>query len=443
MPADGVRSFVLVSVGQFIAVSGVTIFNFAAAYYVYRNYSVLVLGIFYALPFVALVVASPITGSLIDRWGTRRSLLVSNLTGLLLVCTLVVVPFTHRLSTWHGFVIVVMVPLLKALLLPAFEATVPFLVPKRHIGRANGIRMIVNGAGAVLGPVVAVPLLDVIGIYGVGLVAFVTLAIGVASLLSVHIPHVHSDDRTPASSSTLVAEFMQVWHYIRNRPGLPALLVFFGITSFGLGFTEVLLPQLLVAFTSDTTLEVVLAIGLAGMAAMTVAMTIWGGPRRRVYGLLCYSLLFAAAMVVGSLRPNVALIAVAAFVFLGTTPVIIGHVQTLLNIKVAPEFQGRMMGLKNSFYGVLLMAGNILAGFGGGLLQPLIGKDHVRSRALVPLLGNGPDRGFALALMLVGLLTVLALFLTYRRPQLRELEDRLPDVTPEDLALQPAPAVAD
>jgi hypothetical protein len=438
LPANGIRTFVIVSCGQFIAVTGVTLFNFAAAFYVYRKYSLLVVGIVYALPFLMLVAASPFTGSLVDRWGARRALLVSNMAGILLVCTLVLVPLTGALTVWHGFVIVLAVPLIKALLLPAFETAVPFLVPKRHIGRANGTRMLVNGTGAVLGPVVAVLLLDAIGIYGVGVVACLSLVLGILTLLPVHIPRALREDASSNSPRALLADFRQAWQYVRARHGLPALLVFFGVTSFGIGVVEVLLPRLVLAFASVGELDVVLIVGLAGMVITGLAMTVWGGPRRRVSGLLGYSLLFAVAMVLGSLRPSIALIAIAAFVFLGSTSIIIGNVQTILHTKVEPHLQGRVMGLKNAFYGILLMLGNILAGLGGGILQPLIGTDHAATRAVARMLGGGPGREFALLMLVVGAAVALCVLLAYRHSPLRHLEDRLPDVTPEDLALEAA-----
>ncbi len=438
VPAHGVRTFVIVSCGQFVALTGVTLFNFAAAFYFYGTYSLLVVGFVYALPFVVLVGASPIAGALIDRWGVRRALLASNVGGIVLVATLAVVPFTHTLAVWHAFVVVMVVPLLKALLLPAFEASVPLLVPKQHIGRANGMRMFMNGIGAVLGPIAAVLLLEVIGLYGVGLLVFSSLAVGVLTLVPVRIPRARRDDAAGIGMPALVAEAKQGWHYLRARPGLPALLVFFGVTSFGIGFVEVILPRLVSAFASPTALDVVFVAAVVGMAGTGVAMTIWGGPRRRVRGMLGYSLLLAGAMVIGSLRPNIPLIAAAAAVFLGSTSIIVGNIQTILCTKVEPQLLGRVMGWKNSVYGGLLQLGDILAGLSGGLVAPLIGADHVRSRVLVAVVGDGAGRGFAVLMLAMGLLLAVCVVIAHRHRRLRELEDVLPDVTPADVALASA-----
>ncbi|WP_019925399.1 MFS transporter [Nocardia sp. BMG111209] len=433
----GVRTFTILSIGQFAAICGVTLLNFAAAFSVYRTYSILVLGIIYAMPFVILVLASPLTGALVDRWGTRRALLVSNAGGLALVATLVLLPIEHTVPAWHGLIIIVSVPLLKALLLPAYEASVPFLVPKRHIGRANGMRMFMNGFGAALGPIAAGPALDAVGMTGVGLIAAATVGLGLATVWFATIPAAPQPDSTGTGPAAWFAEFRVAWDRVRARGGLVDLLMFFAVVSFGIGFVEVLLPRLVDGFGTAAELRAVLLVATAGMLISGVAVTIWGGPRRRVRGLLEFSLLLAAAMIVGSLRPNVALIAVAAFVFLSCTSVILGNVQTLLNVKVEPEFQGRVMGLKNAVYGVALMAGNTLAGFGGGVFDPLVGHDRVDSGALTLFIGGGPARGFALVLMVTGILVALFVIAAYRSRRLRTLEADLPDVTPEDLAARP------
>lgn len=434
-PAHGVRTFVIVAIGQVIAVTGLTIFNFAVAYYVYPDVPTLwIVGIVYALPFLAFLVASPFAGSLIDRWGPRRALLVSNVGGIVLTATVVVLPFTHGVSMVHGFVIVTAVPFIKALLLPAFESAVPFLVPKRHIGRANGTRMLVNGAGAALGPVAAALLLDSVGIWGVVVLVVVTLIIGVLTLLAVRIPQARQEVSAPASLPVLLAEFRQAWRYTVAKQGLVSLLAFFGVVSLGIGFVEVLLPRLVLAFADADALTLVLLAGVVGMAGFGIAMTIWGGPRNRVAGTLGYTMLFAGAMVVGALRPNVMLLAVAAFFFLGSTSIILGNVHTILHTKVEPPLMGRVMALKNAVYSILLMVGDILAGLTSAAAQPLVGADRVNSRAVALVVGDGPGRGFAVLMLAMGVLIILCTVYAHRYPRLRNLNEALPDVTPEDLA---------
>ena len=188
MPDNGVRTFVIASCGQFVAFTGMTLLNDAAAYQIYGSYSLTVYGLISALPIVLVLVASPIAGSLVDRRGVRRALVVSNV-GFLLVAVLAM-PFRHTFVGWFGVLILMADPLLKALLLPALEASVPLLLPKRHIGRANGYRMFFSGVSALLGPFVAVLLLRAVGTSGLALLVCLTSVLGLSTLLPIRIPRV-------------------------------------------------------------------------------------------------------------------------------------------------------------------------------------------------------------------------------------------------------------
>ncbi|MEV4706172.1 MFS transporter [Actinoplanes sp. NPDC049316] len=434
--ADGVRTFVVVSVVQFVALCAVTLLNFAAAYYVYQTYSLVVLGFVYALPFVVLLVSSPFSGSLIDRWGVRRALIVSNSAGTVLAAaTLVLVPFMRTPALWLGVLIVTTVPLVKGLLLPAFEASVPMLVPKRHFGRANGMRMTVNGFGAVLLPYAAVWLVKAIGITAVAALVTVTMALTVLAVRACRIPSARPGGNAGAAGpAQLLAEFRQGWDHLRARAGLPALVAFSGVVAFAIGFCEVLLPQTVIAIGRDDALLTVLVAGFAGMTVYGAAMTVWGGPRRRVAGIFGYTLVLAAAMVAGSLRPSVALLAVAAFVFLGSTSIIVGNLQTVFHTKVEPRLQGRVMALKNVFYAATLMLGNISAGLSGDLLMPVIGEYEVRSPTVATVFGGGAGRAFAILITAAGALIAVVVWRASRHRALTGVELRLPDVTREDVA---------
>jgi MFS family permease len=164
-----------------------------------------------------------------------------------------------------------------------------------------------------------------------------------------------------------------------------------------------------------------------------VAVSVWGGPRRRVRGVLGFSLLLAAAVMIGSTRPNAALVAVAAFVFLGALGVVISTNQVIWQTKVEPHLMGRVMALVNMIALVPQLVANVLAGLAvDKVFEPLVGRDEVRSPAVATLVGDGPGRGIALLMMVVGLLLALTVAVAALSPRLRRLEDELPDVASPD-----------
>ncbi|MCX4091630.1 MFS transporter [Nocardia sp. alder85J] len=441
-PPNGFRAFVILWCGQFLSLIGSGLSGFALGVYVYQiTGSAATLGLIFALAALPFLLAAPFAGALVDRWGARRALLVGNSGALLVMLTLAALLHTGAFAPWQMIVIVAALSMVSALTAPAFDAAVPLLVPKDQIGRANGMRLVALATSQGLGPVIAGFLLLALGIDGIVLIDCVSFGCGIVSLLFVVIPRVRPrDTATAAGLATLLADFRLAWRYIAARRGLVALLAFMAALEFCAGFVDLLINPLVLAFASSGALGAVLSIGGAGMIAASVAMTVWSGPRRRVRALLGFSMLLAAATVLGSLRPSLPLVALAAVIFLGGLAVVIACNRAIWQTKVEPQLLGRAMALQGMVASVPQLIAFALAGWvSGNLFLPLAGRRQVRSPLLSVLVGHGPDRGYALLLMVIGILLAVCVTAAWQYPRLRRLEHELPDVTTADLA---DPAVA-
>lgn len=441
-PATGFRAFVILWCGQFVSMIGSSLSGFALGVYVYQvTGSATTFGLIFALSALPFVAASPFTGSLVDRWGARRALLVGNVGALFVMLVLALLLFTGVFRPWHVTVIVAVLSVFGALQIPAFGAAVPLLVSKRHLGQANGMRMLAAATSQIVAPVVAGFLLLAIGIYGIVVMDCVTFGLGIVTLLFVRIPSAQRGEDVPATAGSppLLQDFRVAWHYVDRRRGLLALLVFIAALEFCAGVVDLALTPLILAFASSGALGTALSIGGIGMGATSLAMTVWGGPRRRVRGILGFSFVLAVAIVVGSLRPNITVIAAAAFGFLGSLAIVITCNQSVWQTKVEPHLLGRVIALQYMIASVPQLLSFALAGLAADhIFVPLVGRDHVRSPLIAALVGDGPGRGFALLIMVMGVLLALCVGLAYLYPRLRHLEDELPDVTPEDATLEDA-----
>src|SRR5215207_5406686 len=77
MTAPTLRRFVIIWCGQIVSMTGSSLSSFALGVYAYLlTGSVTTLGFIYALAYLPLILASPFTGSLVDRWGPRRAMVV-------------------------------------------------------------------------------------------------------------------------------------------------------------------------------------------------------------------------------------------------------------------------------------------------------------------------------------------------------------------------------
>lgn len=430
------RRFAVLWVGQLVALTCVDLATFAVQVstleHLYDTPALLVATV--AGPVVAFVLCSPAAGALVDRAGPRRALLAANgltalnllLLGLLLgTGALDPVAIAFYLLVGSG---------LKALHLAAYEAAVPLLVPKRHLGRANGGRMLLTGLAGVVGLVTVHPLLASPGLVVVLLVCGATTLLPALTVWTLRIPRVDPGPIT-AGRTGLLAEAAEAWRYVTARPGMPALLAVLAVVNIGIGCSEQLLPSLALGFGSEADVTVDLLAGFAGLVTGTLVMVFWGGPKRLGAGIVGSVLLFAGAMVAGALRPSTWLVAASAFVFLGATPVVIGTVQTLWQRKVEPRLLGRTAAIKNVVMDVPYTASALTVGL---VVIPAVDGGDIPSAVVDAAIGDGAGRGYAVALLTVGVAVAACALAATRRPGLRELEHDRPDVTLEDLAARAA-----
>jgi hypothetical protein len=447
-PAYGSRAFVVLWGGQFVSLVGSALTSFALGVRVYQlTGSVTKLGLVYTLAFVPQILVSPVAGALVDRWGRKRALLLSNGGAMIMALSLAALLATHSFAAWNVYIVTAVNSMLAALQLPAFGSAVPLLVPKQHIGRANGMLLLASSASQVLAPAAAGALLLVIKIQGVVLLDCLSFGVAILTLLAIRIPQPPAaapagggPAGAPAAKSGVLGDFAESWRYVAARRGLVGLLVFFAALNLSVGFADVLITPLVLAFASTAALGAVLSVGGIGMVGGSVAMSIWGGPRRRVTGVLGFSLLLGVAFIVGSLRPSVPLIAAAAFVFLGSSSIINVSYRGIWQTKVEQRLQGRVLALQNMVTTSSLPVAYLLAGpLASGVFEPLAGRRQARPGLVAALVGHGADRGIALLLLLLGVVILLTVAGGYLNRHLRDLEDELPDAVPDMPAPTPEP----
>lgn len=435
----GRRTFALFYAGEFIAITGMELATYSIWTYLASLYGFPVwLQISTFLWYLPFVLVSPFAGALVDRWGARRSMMVASIAGALNFITLALfstagtsplMPVLFVCSLYFAVV-------LKTFHLTAFDASIPFLVPKQRLAKANGMRMVVTAAAAILGFAVSGPILDTLGLYGVIVMGCVCYAFG---LLTLRIVSMAKPIRTAADTAAgplfkaLLVEFGWAWRYLTTRPGLVSLLGFVALAHVGLSACEAFWHEMALSFASRDEIILVAVAAVAGITVGTVLMMVLGSIRRLADSIIASSMLLSGAVVLGSLRPNTVLLAVAAFLLLASGPVLIGSVQTLMQLKVVPGMLGRTAAMRNLLSSLPFMATRITSLV---VLLPLVNDKDVDAPWLTAVVGAGNDRGIAAVTLVIGIALVVTFFLIYRRSSVRTVEQNFPDVTPHD----PVPA---
>jgi MFS transporter, DHA3 family, macrolide efflux protein len=426
--AAGVRAFGLVWLGQLISSVGSGLTSFALGVWVFQKTGSVTqfaaIAFFGALPGL---LAAPMAGVLVDRWDRRKVMLWANLGSGLRTLAVAGLLWADQLQVWQIYVAVAVASIFRTFHIPAYIAATTLLVPKKHLARASGMTQFGQAAAETLAPLLAGLLVAFIGVAGVLVIDFATFLLAVVTLALVQIP------RPPASAAGLVRKSMRQeaaygWQFIRERTGLRGLLIYFAMLNLVLSMVSVLIIPLVLSVADTVTLGRVLTISSAGLLVGSILMTVTGGPKPHIHGVLGFGLLFGTGMVLAGLRPNPWLIAAGLFTTMFGAPVINGASQAIWQTKVPPDVQGRVFAVRRMLAQFTVPMGHLAAGpLADQVFRPLLVPGGALAGSVGPVLGVGPGRGIGLLFILLALLPILVSFWGYAQPQVRRVEEDLPD----------------
>ena len=426
----GMRVFALIWFGQMTSMVGSGLTEFALGVDLYRRTgSATQFALFYLCFLLPFLIVSPFAGAVVDRFDRKKVMILAD-TGsgicTVLIATLMV---TGYYQTWHLYVLVAMISTCDSFQWPAFTASTSLLVPKEHLGRADGMIELSWGAARVLSPLLGGFLASLVPLPVLFMIDFATFAFAVVTVLLVRIPRPEVSEAGEAAKGSLRREIAHGWTYIKTRPGLRGLLIFFFMMNFSLGFVQVLLTPMVLSIHSVATLGTLLSFGSAGIIAGGVLMMLWGGPKRRVNAVLGLGLVFGLAMVLIGTFQLAPLMAGAVFLYYVVQPVINGSDEVIWQTKVPADLQGRVFALRRSFeWGSSPLAYAISGPLAERVFEPLLVVGGPLAGTIGQVIGVGPGRGIGLLLVTVGLLPFIAATWGFLHPRIRRVQEELPDV---------------
>jgi DHA3 family macrolide efflux protein-like MFS transporter len=379
------------------------------------------------------VILSPIAGALVDRWNRRTAMIVSDIGAGLASLALVLLVLAGTLDLWKLYGLMAVSSAFTTLMWPAINASTSLLVPKEHLGRANGLLQGAEAASMLVTPVLGALLYVSYGLkvmVGLDVASFV---IAVFTLLLVRIPSPAPVAVVEGVKPSFLKEVTYGFTYINQRRGLLGLLIFFLSLNFILGFINVLwTPLILTLYNPKILGQVESFIGLGALLG-TIFMSVWGGPKRRILGVLGFGAIGGACTSLVGLPPSWPLYAMAGALMLFFMPVVSASSQAIWQVKVEPSVQGRVFAVRRMIAWCTTPLASLVAGpvtdrifepgmRAGGALTPFFG-----------FLGTGPGAGIRLIFVFVGIGTVAIAAAAYASPKVRNVETDLPDAVTEEV----------
>jgi MFS transporter, DHA3 family, macrolide efflux protein len=428
----GMLAFLIILVGQLFSVLASSMSHFALTIWMYQQtesaFALGMMQVFFITPFLII---SPFAGVMVDRYNRKAMMMVSDLAAAIATGGIFVLYALGMLEFWHLYVAAVLNGIGNTFQWPAYSAAISTMIPKEQLGRANGLMSLMEAGPGVVAPLLAGMLLPLIGLVGILAIDIVTFFFAIGTLLFVHIPQPRKTEEGQQKTGNIWSEAAYGFTYIFARPSLLGLqlIFFFGNLFSGIGFT--LLAPMILARTDSNSLIFgsVQSAGAIGAVAGGVLMSIWGGFKRRVHGVLLGWILFSlSGMLFLGIGQGLAVWIPAMVIMSLCGPLINASNQAIWQSKVAPDLQGRVFSARRLIAWFAQPVSPIIAGtLADFAFEPAMRGDGMLSQTFGVLVGTGPGAGMGLILVFCSLAAALVGLTGYFIPAIRNAEDLLPD----------------
>jgi DHA3 family macrolide efflux protein-like MFS transporter len=335
---------------------GSAVVGFALAWYLARETgSAPILSTAMLVNLTPHIVLGPFIGPLIDRWDRRKILICSDIVTALLTLVLVVLFYMDTIQIWHIYVIMFGRSTGESFQRTALSASIPMIVPEKHLARANGLNQTLLGAINIVAPLAGAFLMEALKMQWVLSVDIITAIIAVVCLIPLAIPQ---PPRTnPLDKPGYFTDLRHGFRYITSWRGLAFLTILIAVLNFFAAPVNALFPLFVRNFLGGNVLNLgyLMAANSVGLVAGGLIMGAWGGFKQRIITVLIFIMVQGmAAFILGFTTESLFFLALAMLLVSGVSGAMFrASITAILQSVVAKDMQGRVFSLQFSLGGLM------------------------------------------------------------------------------------------
>lgn len=360
-------NFFLLWSGQLISLIGDTVYAIALGFWILQKTgSTAMMGTLMATSTLPRIVISPFAGVLVDRINRKWLLVAMDALRGIFIVIIGIAAYANFLKVWMVFVAGIIISIGSAFFGPAISSSIPDIVPKEKLIKANSAFSMIQSGSAIVGSGAGGMLYQFLGAPLMFLVNGISYLVGAIATFFIKIPKVVHEHIDFHFFSDLKTGLKFVWEYrgIRFLTGVAAVLNFFAVMGSMLYLplfkqTPHLGPGLYGIFMAGTT---------GGMFTGFLLTSIFHFPySRRFFFFYLFGIL---DMMVGIFIPvwlYFPFMISLGFILGITTAIINSFISATLGIAVPQNMRGKVFGLIGTVVGGLMpiafALGGVLAEF--------------------------------------------------------------------------------
>lgn len=421
----GFKAFLIIWLGQLVSSIGSGLTSFGLNVYVFeQSQSALACSIVTLCAFLPMVVLTPFSGVLADKFSRKNLMLIGDFFSAICLTALLVLIFNKNDNVVLICICVFCSSIFASLMDPAYKSAVTDLLTADQFSKAGGLIQLASAAKFLISPIIAGIIIKFGGIDTILLIDICTFFITLFSVIVAGKQMEESQNLKVDVKLNFFKDMADGWKDLTRNHGVVVLLLLSTLITFYVGMIETLLTPMLLELTDSSTLGVVTSVSAIGMLLTSIVLGVVG--IKRGYVKLLASGFATMGVMIGIVGcvTKMTYVTIFGFLFFAMIPITNTCIDVLLRTNLDPETQGREWGLIS----FITQIGYIVAyGISGALadyvFNPLLKSDGALADSVGKIVGTGMERGIAFMLVICGLSMIILSAIIYKNKSLRSVEE--------------------
>jgi MFS family permease len=382
--------------------------------------SLAMMGFFSQAPRIPITLFS---GLIVDRFNRKHLMLAGDAVAVLATIGIGWLFLTGRLHIWHLYGAVAVNSCFGQIQSLAYETSISVLVTPDNLTRANSMNAAVHYGASIMGPALAGILHPSIGLLGILGLDLVTFGVAVTTLLFRSIPQPRSAGgrRHESLQTKLAFGFREVW----RQPSLRALLLISSVFWFFHDLGGAIYDPMILARSNGNAQVLASTSTAAGIGGVAGAffLSLWGGPTKKVSGMLVGFIGAGLSKTVFGLGGSPQVWIPAQFCSSLNFPLLGSSETAIWMQQIDPAQQGRVFAANALVVQVVSAGAALIAGpLAERVLQPILVDGGFLSSLFGSTAAGGGAAGMALLFVLCSLAMASVGLSGYRMAPLKQID---------------------
>ena len=372
------------------------------------------------------VVTGPFGGVLADRFQRKTLIITFDLIIALLMCVIGYLALNEVLTLTSLIPFALAFGIFEIAHWTTWSAFLGDVVKKNEVTKVSALFESAEAISVLIGPIGGAFIYSFFGLTGVILVDVITCLFGIATITLFKSKKIET--KSNLSIKNIYFDLIEAYNWLKKQKGLLSLVLILSACNFLWGFTQVLIPPMILSFADATGLGIVeSSVGLAFLFGSVISLRLADWLQGNLKVAIYCGLLGGLALIIGSVRPSIFLLCVN-----GVIAGISGTVQYTVSsgawLAITTEdIRGRALALRGTIAQMLRPLGVVIAGPLGDYLEFSFYPKNVDM--LSPLVGTGPGRGYAFLYFLIGVFYVVVWVVNFNNKNLKFLSKQVIEIT--------------